>query len=334
MNNKENIENNLPLVSVVCNAYNHEKYIKQCLDGIVMQKTNFLIEILIHDDASTDKTAEIIREYEFNHPNLFKPIYQTENQFSQGKRVTSGIQYPRAKGKYIALCEGDDHWIDPLKLQKQVDFLEANPDYSFCFHAYNELDDRTQQTKPIFRNNLVSRDFQMPEIIMGGGGLIGTATIVLRSVYVKKLPDFCFISPAGDYPLVLYLRCNGKAYYSNEVMSNYRVNNVNSEMGRVKTNDYSYVMSRYGAFAKMLYSFDNFTDGKYRKWNRAKASELIFSNFRRRRLDAPIKVRYIELKKWSKYLTFKDLLLSLFLLIPIPASQKQLIDLKNKIIKK
>jgi glycosyltransferase involved in cell wall biosynthesis len=93
-----------------------------------MQKVNFQIEVLIHDDASTDKTVCIINEYETKYPNIVKPIYQKENQFSKGVAVTRVYQFPRARGKYIALCEGDDHWIDPYKLQKQVDFLESNND--------------------------------------------------------------------------------------------------------------------------------------------------------------------------------------------------------------
>lgn len=123
-----------PFVSICCLTYNHESYIRQCLDGFVMQKANFPIEILIHDDASTDGTQDIIREYEVKYPNIIKPIYQKENQYSKGVKVSLVYNYPRAKGKYIALCEGDDYWTDPYKLQKQVDFLESHPDYVMCSH--------------------------------------------------------------------------------------------------------------------------------------------------------------------------------------------------------
>lgn len=121
-----------PAVSISCITYNHEPYIRDCLEGFLMQKTNFPFEILIHDDASTDKTADIIREYEAKYPDVIKPIYQTENQYSKGVKVSLVYNYPRAKGKYIALCEGDDFWTDPDKLQIQYDFMEANPDYSLC----------------------------------------------------------------------------------------------------------------------------------------------------------------------------------------------------------
>ena len=106
-----------PLVSICCITYNHEKFIKDAIEGFLMQKTDFPIEILIHDDASTDGTTEIIKKYEKEYPDLIHAVYQTENQYSQGKKVFP-ILANQASGKYIALCEGDDYWTDPLKLQK------------------------------------------------------------------------------------------------------------------------------------------------------------------------------------------------------------------------
>ena len=129
------------LVSISCITYNHAPYIRQCLDGFMMQQTNFAFEVLIHDDASTDGTTEIIKEYEAKYPDIIKPLYEEENQWVKGRRGSAVFNFPRAKGKYIALCEGDDYWTDPLKLQKQVDFLEANPDFVMCscqHKVYNE----------------------------------------------------------------------------------------------------------------------------------------------------------------------------------------------------
>ena len=125
-----------PLVSITCLTYNHAPYLRQCLDGFVMQKTSFPIEILIYDDASEDGTQDIIREYERKYPDLIKPIYQTENQYSKGVKVEFVYNYPRAKGKYIAFCEGDDYWTDPNKLQKQIDFLERHQEHVMCSHQY------------------------------------------------------------------------------------------------------------------------------------------------------------------------------------------------------
>ena len=119
-----------PLVSVRCITYNHEPYIAQALDGFLMQKTNFPFEVIVHDDASPDKTADIIREYEAKFPKIIKPIYETENQYSKHDGSLGRIVNAALKGKYIAFCEGDDYWIDENKLQRQVEFLENNDSYS------------------------------------------------------------------------------------------------------------------------------------------------------------------------------------------------------------
>jgi glycosyltransferase involved in cell wall biosynthesis len=136
---------NEPLVSICCITYNHENYIRDCIEGFLMQKTTFPIEIIIHDDASTDNTAQIIKEYADQNPDLFVTILQTENQWSKGGgSIFARFVFPRARGKYIALCEGDDYWTDSYKLQKQVYFLEENPDYGiassrFVAHDKNDV---------------------------------------------------------------------------------------------------------------------------------------------------------------------------------------------------
>lgn len=99
-----------------------------------MQETDFPFEVIIHDDASTDKTADIIREYEAKYPDIIKPIYQVENQYSKPVNVSTKFVFPQIKGEYVAICEGDDYWTDKTKLQKQVDFLDAHPDFTVCFH--------------------------------------------------------------------------------------------------------------------------------------------------------------------------------------------------------
>ena len=129
-----------PLVSICCVTYNHAPFIRKCLDGFLMQETIFPVEILIHDDASTDGTDEIIREYTAKHPDKIFPLYEEENKYSNGYANKIDLfNYDRAKGKYIAYCEGDDYWTDPLKLQRQVDFLEAHPEYSVCWHRCKQL---------------------------------------------------------------------------------------------------------------------------------------------------------------------------------------------------
>ena len=131
-----NRENTDLLVTIQCLTYNHEPYIRKCLEGFVMQKTNFRFEAIVHDDASTDGTTEIVREYSEKYPDIIKPFFETENQYSKHNGVIGKIIRENTHGKYVAMCEGDDYWIDPLKLQKQVDILENNPDIALCCGGY------------------------------------------------------------------------------------------------------------------------------------------------------------------------------------------------------
>ena len=135
------------LLTVCCTSYNQVDYIRQCLEGIVMQRTSFRFEAVIHDDASTDGTQDIIREYAEKYPAIIKPILQQENQFSKHDGSLRRILITACKGKYTANLEGDDYWTDPLKLQKQVDFLESHPDYGMVrtnFSRYYQNENRLE----------------------------------------------------------------------------------------------------------------------------------------------------------------------------------------------
>ncbi len=208
-------------VSIITLAYNHENYIRECLEGIVNQKTNFTFELLIHDDASTDKTAKIIKEYEVKYPNIIKPIYQKVNQYSKGIPVFYKFNSSRAKGKYVAICEGDDYWTDPLKLQKQVDFLEANEDYGLVYTDkifYYQKENRFVKSK-------TSQIIEVDELL--ASNKIPTLTTCFRANllfdYLEKfyplLPSF----PFGDYSLWLYIISKTKLYHLPEYTSVYRV---------------------------------------------------------------------------------------------------------------
>ena len=125
-----------PIVSIHSLVYNHEPYLRQCLDGFVMQKTDFVFEAIVHDDCSTDGSVAIIREYAEKYPKIIKPIYEIENQYSKiGVIGIEKLMHSCSHGKYTAYCEGDDYWTDPYKLQKQIDFLEQHKEYSMCFHS-------------------------------------------------------------------------------------------------------------------------------------------------------------------------------------------------------
>ncbi|MBF0597494.1 glycosyltransferase family 2 protein [Faecalibacter rhinopitheci] len=161
------------MVSICCTAYNHEKFIEQTLEGFIMQQCNFKFEILISDDASPDNTASIIKKYEDKYPDLFRVFYLKENQYSKGIKPLFNILFPAAKGKYIAICEGDDYWTDPLKLQRQVDFLEENLQYSCCFHRYLTLEE-----------NGIFKDELLPHISVD---TIINTSIFFRDWYTKTL---------------------------------------------------------------------------------------------------------------------------------------------------
>lgn len=158
-----------PLVSICCITYNHENYIRDAIEGFLMQETDFPFEIIIHDDASTDATADIIREYERKYPDIIKPIYQTENQYSKGEKVTL-FTLKAARGKYIALCEGDDYWIDPLKLQKQINEMEKRPECYISFHpAIRRWIDGSREDRLLGLHSDKIMVFSIDEVILGGG---------------------------------------------------------------------------------------------------------------------------------------------------------------------
>lgn len=210
-----------PLVSIKCMTYNHEKYIAQALEGFLMQETNFPFEILVHDDASNDKTADVIRAYEEKFPKIIKPIYETENQWSKGNRAHHKQIDAMIKGKYIAVCEGDDYWTDPNKLQMQVDFLEAHPEYSMCFHAA-EIKKEGRLLSEAECEIVEDRDYSANELLEHW--VVPTASIVMK----KECIDYPIKNRSaivyGDYFTVFSCLAMGKVRGFSKKMSVYRVN--------------------------------------------------------------------------------------------------------------
>lgn len=211
-------------VSVICITYNHQAYIRQALDGFVMQKTNFPFEVIVHDDASTDGTADIIREYEQKYPDIIKPVYQKENQWSQGKPMSKTFIYPKLKGEYVALCEGDDYWTDENKLQKQVDFLDAHPDFSICFHPVmikwedNSQPDSIYPSQKMLHNKSV---FDFNDLIKGN--FIQTNSVMYRWRFHKDSVDIIadHILPRDWFLHLLHAEV-GKIGILTDVMAVYR----------------------------------------------------------------------------------------------------------------
>lgn len=231
------MENNI-MVSVICNTYNHEKYIKSALDGFVMQQTKFPFEVLIHDDASTDRTADIIREYEEKYPDIIKPIYQSENQYSQKIGFCKKFQYSRAKGKYLAFCEGDDYWTDPLKLQKQFDLMESHPECDMCAHTaqYERNGKLEDYVMPSKEDTILSAD----DVILNGGGYLATASLFYKRELIENMPEFRKIL-ALDYTMQIQGALSGGILFISDCMSVYRVETENSWSSRMKGNGARFV---------------------------------------------------------------------------------------------
>lgn len=217
------MDNTRPLVSIFCPTFNHENYIRQCLDSFIMQKTSFPFEILLHDDASTDKTAHIVKEYETNYPNLFKCIYQFENKLSKDSSYLIRTCSQMALGKYVAVCEGDDYWTDPNKLQKQVDFLESEEDYAICFH--NTIVYNNEEKKILFEQPGITQNSSFSIQDFFKNNPIATASVVFRRKYIEIIPEWFSQSPFGDYSLYLYILVlsQSKAGYLKDAMAVYRI---------------------------------------------------------------------------------------------------------------
>ena len=201
------------LVSIVSITYNHEKYIAQAIDSFLMQETNFDFEIIIGEDCSTDNTLEIIKEYKAKHPDKIELI-TSENNVGMMPNFIRTLE--ACKGKYIALCEGDDYWTDPLKLQKQVDFLEANDDYSICFHSVKVL-----SNDKLINDTITKEVPENTDILdLAKGNYIHTPSVVFRN---NKFPTWLKDLPIGDYPLHLYNAQFGKIKKMDNLMAVYRV---------------------------------------------------------------------------------------------------------------
>jgi len=210
----------IPLVSVCTVTYNHEAFIAETIESFLMQKTTFPFEVIIDEDCSTDGTANIIRQYREKYPTIIKANLREKNV---GAMQNSSDNLLRAKGKYIAWCEGDDYWTDSLKLQKQVDFLEKNPLYYGCFHdcmRIYEGDNKNKKQHLRIGNRKIAEDVDLASIIDENN--IATASIIFRN-FTKEMPKSFQKSSKGDYALMVTIAEKGNIKYLNEVMSAYRI---------------------------------------------------------------------------------------------------------------
>lgn len=270
------------MVSICCTTYNHEKYINETIDSFLAQKTNFKFEILIHDDASTDLTQSIIREYTSKYPDIIKPIYQKENQYSKIRHVNE-FNEKRALGRYIAICEGDDYWIDNQKLQKQVDFMETNPDFSICVHnAFYFSEKKDKIIGNVRPKDEISGLYSSDKIILGGGGLFPTNSMFYRTKFAQNYPSFYYDAPVGDYPKMIYFSLLGNVYYMSDIMSVYRTENSESWSGKHlnKNNQFGQGIIEHNIkIIEMLNRINQYSDEKYHNSINKAIRRLEMNNF-------------------------------------------------------
>jgi len=213
-----------PFVSICCPTFNHENFIEDTLNGFLIQKTNFPVEILVNDDCSTDRTTDIIKEYEKQFPEIIKPVYQPTNQYSKGIKPIPQVLLPRCKGKYVALCDGDDFWTDPNKLQTQIDFLETNSELSMCYTNFSYANEKgeviyesgaSRKFKKTHIDHLQILEYFTPRIF----------TIVFRTTVLQnRVPHEISLVPNGDIFLCALLIQQAPAAYLDFISGCHRLN--------------------------------------------------------------------------------------------------------------
>lgn len=307
-------DSGMPLVSVVCLAYNHAKFVRQALDSILGQKTTFRYEIIVQDDASTDGTQEIIREYAVRNPGVIVPIFHEENLYSKGVGQLA-LACKHAQGEYIAICECDDWWLDDAKLERQVDYLSKNPECSLCFTnavKYNQDSGKFQNNMlPAF--NIEKKILKKERIELSDFdrlNFIPTASMVFRRCDYEKRPVLTKNAFQGDRFLQVYLLTCGYAHYIDEVCSVWRVGNPESVTAKWNA-DLELKKASVARFKEMYIELGQFFDGRYDAVFEKRIAhydiELLYLENKQRELRNPYFLRLKRkegLRPFLKYLLF------------------------------
>lgn len=249
-------------VSVICITYNQAEYIRDALEGFLMQRTSFAYEILIHDDASTDGTDRILMEYQEKYPEKIRLFLEEENQYSKGKDIIKDILRPHIRGKYMACCEGDDYWIYYGKLQAQYDLMEVHPEVSLCYHnavVYDEGKDELTLNVMDHRSGYVEEQ----DVVYPSKGWYPTASAFSRTEYALNYQGLH--APTGDEGRRCYMACCGRLYYINKAWCVYRNRSRGSWNGKFD-NDEKVALKYICDSVTFLEEFDAYSNGKYKKY--------------------------------------------------------------------
>ena len=295
------------LVSISMLAYNHAPWIEQAIMSIVNQKTEYPFRLYVHDDASTDGTAEIIQRLAEKYPDKITAILQKENQYSKGVNITQGIIRPKMKGEYIALCEGDDYWVDENKLQKQVSFMESHPDCSLCFSDAMVVDTNGNKIRNFFDNRSWNdkkinaklkqkggADFSVEEMLLLD--FTPTASLMCSKNAYDELKQF---SLSLDLLVRLVTASMGYAHFHNEVFSAYRTGNASSASGSIQKTYEKLKTSFYDTHCRILNEFDDYTGHRY--------TETIHHVMKRKEIDLLFNSGKEYYKKILKHECYKEL---------------------------
>ena len=260
------------LVSVICITYNHRNFIRRCLDSLVSQNTDFRYEIIVHDDASTDGTREIVREYAGRYPGLVIPLLQEENQFSKGISFIESFIVPVASGKYFVECEGDDYWCDPDKLRLQVEALEAHPECSVCVHATDTVDVGGRPLPMHFPeialdHPVITTEEYMQYVLSDGNWLFHLSCFMVSGDLFREYSQFAatgypsLFFKVGDLPMYLYFAVKGSLYFIDRVMSVYRMES-GGFMSRL-AKEPAFALQVHQGYIDGLEGFDEFTGYRF-----------------------------------------------------------------------
>lgn len=264
-----------PKVTVRTSTFNHVPYIKKCIEGVLMQETDFQIEYIIGEDFSTDGTREIVFEYAEKYPETIRVITADRNV---GMKANNYRCRKAGRGKFTALCEGDDYWTNSKKLQKQIDLLTENPECDLCFHpAKINYVDAPEIEAVTGRRSNKNCIIPVEKIILNNGDFCPTASIVYRSGINKYLGDWYLNTPIGDYFFQILGAERGGALYLNEVMSVYNKGTKNSWSDRVNN-----ASERYRHVLDMCTSkrkFDEVTEYRHHKWLRKRETKRLLNTF-------------------------------------------------------